>query len=98
MDGSGRVAGCAGGRPLRRIRRAAQVLVLCSGLVLVAIPAVALAQAAGPSSCPAATAGQVSCAALDPGMNNPGWLADHDHTAGSCISPAGTPSPSYCLR
>jgi hypothetical protein len=87
MDESGRVAGCAGGRPLSRMGRAVSAVVLCSVLVLAAIPAVALAQVAGPSSCPVPAAGQVSCAALAA----PGATA----LTGAQLAASGTAPPGY---
>jgi hypothetical protein len=45
-------------------RRALAALVLCSGLVLAGIPAVAHAQGTSPSGCTQPAVGQISCAAL----------------------------------
>jgi hypothetical protein len=46
------------------LRRAVQVVVVCCGLVLAAIPAVPAAAGATPPGCPAPAVGQVSCGAL----------------------------------
>jgi hypothetical protein len=50
-------------RALKALRRALPVLVVCSGLALTGIPAIAAAQSTPVSGCPAAAVGQVSCAA-----------------------------------
>jgi hypothetical protein len=56
------------GGAVKVLRYVLLALVACSGLVLAAVPGVALAQGTAPSSCPKPAAGQVSCAAtLAPG-------------------------------
>jgi hypothetical protein len=52
------------GSAVKVIRRSLPVLVVCSGLVLAGVPAVALAQGTGPSACPAPAPGQGTCVAV----------------------------------
>jgi hypothetical protein len=68
------------------LRRALPVLVVCSGLVLAGMPAVAMAApGTGPSGCPAAAPGQGTCVAVAPGRTA---------TPASAVS-ASTPPPGY---
>jgi hypothetical protein len=52
------------GGAVKVLRRALPVLVVCSGLVLPGVPAVALAQGPGPAGCPAPAPGQGTCVAV----------------------------------